>query len=392
MSTLKSINVIHPSGAVNNIVNDASGNVAIGNNLTVAGTVTSTGTVAMASSFKRNRIINGNMLIDQRNAGASVTQTTSVLYTLDRWSCYGSVASKFTVQQNAGSVTPPAGYTKYLGATSSSAYTVGASEFFFIQQVIEGYNVADLGWGAAGAQTVTLSFWVRSSLIGTFGGTLSNDATNRVYPFTYTISSANTWTAISVTVAGDTSGTWQTGTSGGLVVNFNMGAGATVSGTVGAWSGSTLRAPTGAVSVVGTSGATFYLTGVQLEVGTKATPYEMQIYSDQLAQCQRYLPAFSGQNWFTGATANSSTTGYAMFRFPVTTRVAPTGVTVNNVANFTLGNLVAFNGTVSSIAFNSAGTDYAMINPTCNSGLSTTLYATMWGNSSSLIYFTGCEL
>jgi hypothetical protein len=289
----------------------------------------------MASSFKRNRIINGNMVIDQRNAGANVTQTTSVLYTLDRWSCYGSVASKFTVQQNAGSVTPPAGYTKYLGATSSSAYTVGASEFFFIQQVIEGYNVADLGWGAAGAQSVTLSFWVRSSLTGTFGGTLSNDATNRVYPFTYTISSANTWTAISVTVAGDTSGTWQTGTSGGLVVNFNMGAGATVSGTAGAWSGSTLRAPTGAVSVVGTSGATFYITGVQLEVGTKATPYEMQIYSDQLAQCQRYywktfnIGTVPASNQGTaGAIFGSSSVVNISFSlstcFPVPMRTTPT--------------------------------------------------------------------
>lgn len=311
--------------------------MTVGNNLTVTGTstltgattltgaatmtggingnVTATGTVAMASSFKRNRIINGNMLNDQRNAGASVTQTTSVVYTVDRWSCYGSVTSKFTAQQNAGSVTPPSGFTKYLGVTSSSAYTVGASEFFFIQQVIEGYNIADLGWGSAGAQTVTVSFWVRSSLTGTFGGTLSNDATNRVYPFTYTISSANTWTAISVTIAGDTSGTWQTGTSGGLVVNFNMGAGATVSGTAGAWSGSTFRAPTGATSVVGTSGATFYITGVQLEVGTKATPYEMQIYSDQLQQCQRYYE-------FGNAPVNTNL--YTAFYYKVTKRVTPT--------------------------------------------------------------------
>lgn len=329
MSTLRTINVIHPSGSTTNIVNDSSGNVTVG------GGITSGSALDMGSSFKRNRILNGNMLIDQRNAGASVTQTTSVLYTLDRWSCYGSVASKFTVQQNAGSVTPPAGYTKYLGATSSSAYTVGASEFFFIQQVIEGYNVADLGWGAAGAQSVTLSFWVRSSLTGTFGGTLSNDATNRVYPFTYTISSANTWTAISVTVAGDTSGTWQTGTSGGLVVNFNMGAGATVSGTAGAWSGSTLRAPTGATSVVGTSGATFYITGVQLEVGTKATPYEMQIYSDQLAQCQRYysksynIDVAPGTVTYVGSLATFSPTASANrpvipIFFPVSMRTTPT--------------------------------------------------------------------
>lgn len=243
----------------------------------------------------RNRIINGDMRIDQRNAGASVTQSTSVAYTVDRWSCYGSVASKFTVQRNAASVTPPVGFTNYLGITSSSAYTVGASEFFFVQQVIEGYNVADLGFGSASASSVTISFWVRSSLTGTFGGTLSNGATNRVYPFTYTISSANTWEQKTVTIAGDTTGTWTTDNTGGLVVNFNMGAGASVSGSAGAWSGSTLRAPTGATSVVGTNGATWYVTGVQLEVGSTATPFERRLYNQELANCQRYYETnFSG--------------------------------------------------------------------------------------------------
>lgn len=248
-----------------------------------------------SSSFGfKNRIINGAMVIDQRNAGASVTQGTAVAYTVDRWSCYGSAASKFTVQRNAGSVTPPTGYINYLGVTSSSAYTVGASEFFFVQQVIEGFNIADLAFGTASAATVTLSFWVRSSLTGTFGGTLSNGATTRVYPFTYTISSANTWTQISVTVAGDTTGTWTTDNTGGLVVNFNMGAGATVSGTAGAWSGSTLRAPTGATSVVGTNAATWYVTGVQLEKGSTATSFDYRPYGTELQLCQRYFRKTGG--------------------------------------------------------------------------------------------------
>jgi hypothetical protein len=248
------------------------------------------------------------MVIDQRNAGASVTQTTAILYTVDRWASYGSVASKFTIQRNAGSITPPAGYTNYLGITSSSAYTVGATEFFGIQQIIEGYNIADVGFGTASAQTVTLSFWVRSSLTGTFGGTLSNDATNRVYPFTYTISSANTWTQIIVTIAGDTSGTWQTTTSGGIVVWFSMGAGATVSGTAGAWSGSTLRAPTGATSVVGTNTATFYITGVQLEAGSTASPFEYRSYGTELALCQRYYQIVVPNSGVTGSGFVNGTT------------------------------------------------------------------------------------
>jgi hypothetical protein len=146
----------------------------------------------------RNRIINGAMVIDQRNAGASVaTSSGNNLYSLDRWQTIYSQTSKFTIQQNAGSVTPPAGFVNYLGVTSSSAYTVGSSESFVLRQPIEGNNVADLGWGTSDAKTVILSFKVRSSLTGTFGGALTNAAENRSYPFSYAISSANTWILLS---------------------------------------------------------------------------------------------------------------------------------------------------------------------------------------------------
>jgi hypothetical protein len=292
MSTLKSINVQHPSATTTNIVNDASGNVAVGNNLTVAGTstltgnVTAAGTVAMGSSFKRNRIINGNMLIDQRNAGASVTPTTDGTYTLDRWAAGLSASSKYSVQQSS---TAPTGFINSALITSLSSYSVPAGGYFAYVQSIEGLNVADLGWGTASAQTVTLSFWVRSSLTGTFGGSIQNSAQNRSYPFTYTIGTANTWEQKSVTIAGDTSGTWLTTNGVGLSIKFGLGVGSTYSGTTGAWAGAQYFSATGAVSVVGTNAATWYVTGVQLEVGTKATPYEMQIYSDQLAQCQRYF-------------------------------------------------------------------------------------------------------
>ena len=140
----------------------------------------------------KNRIINGDMRIDQRNAGASVTQNDTGIYTLDRWSAYGVVTSKFAVRQNVNSVTPPAGFKNYLGITSSSAYSITSGDIYIVQQNIEGYNVADLAWGTASASTVTLSFWVRSSLTGTFGGSLTA-GNNRNYPWSYTISSANTW-------------------------------------------------------------------------------------------------------------------------------------------------------------------------------------------------------
>jgi hypothetical protein len=248
----------------------------------------------------KNRIINGAMVIDQRNAGASVTPTDTS-YSLDRWSFRLSQASKFTTQQNAGSVTPPAGYTNYLGVTSSSAYSVVSTDFFTLVQYIEGYNVADLGWGTANAQTVTLSFWVRSSLTGTFGGSFNSTNNGRSYPFTYTISSANTWEQKTVTIAGDTSGTWETTNTRGMGVRFNLGAGSTYSGTANTWASASYFAPTGAVSVVGTSGATFYITGVQLEKNTGATGFDVRPYGTELMLCQRYYEI-----------RQATTTGYSM--------------------------------------------------------------------------------
>ena len=260
-------------------------------------------TAATGFGFK-NRIINGAMVIDQRNAGASVTQTTSAPYTLDRFYCFGSVTSKFTVQQNAGSVTPPAGFINYLGATSSSAYTVGAAEQFNIAQAIEGLNCADLAWGTASAATVTLSFLVRSSLTGTFGGALRNSATDYSYPFSYTISVANTWEQKTITITGPTSGTWLTTNGIGVYVNFSMGAGATRSGTAGSWSANNYTSATGATSVVGTNGATFYITGVQLEKGSTATSFDYRPYGTELALCQRYYEstAFPDAGFGIGAT------------------------------------------------------------------------------------------
>jgi len=265
----------------------------------------------------RNRIINGAMVIDQRNAGASVTASTtgSYVYTLDRWRYYATAASKYTVQQNAGSVTPPVGFTSYLGVTSSSAYSVGSGDTFFISQVIEGYNIADLTWGTANASSVTLSFWVRSSLTGTFGGSLRNvDAPNRSYPFSYTISSANTWEQKTIAIAGDTSGTWNTTNGQGIQVQWNLGSGSTFSGTAGSWQAGNLISPTGATSVVGTNGATFYITGVQLEAGTTASPFEYRQYGTELLLCQRYYEI--------GAIGSASTHIVGVFK--VTKRATPT--------------------------------------------------------------------
>jgi hypothetical protein len=235
----------------------------------------------------KNRIINGDMRIDQRRAGASATANDNI-YGVDRWVIYASQSSKLTCQQNQNSVTPPAGFTNYLGYTSSSAYTVGGSEYFSLTQAIEGYNISDLGFGTANAKTVTVSFWVRSSLTGTFGGALRNADVTRTYPFSYTISSANTWEYKTITIPGDTSGTWNTTNGYGLAININLGAGSAVSGTAGSWANAFYCNASSTVNLVGTNGATFYITGVQLEIGTTATPFERRMYGNELALCQRY--------------------------------------------------------------------------------------------------------
>jgi hypothetical protein len=286
-------------------------------------------TAAASPLVLRNRIINGAMVIDQRNAGASVANdTTGTQYSLDRWNIYGTSASKFTIQQNAGAVTTPVGFSNYLGATSSAATAVSGANTYLIVQNIEGYNIADLAWGTANAKTITISFQVYSSLTGTFGGALVNSAQNRSYPFTYTISTANTWTTISVTIAGDTSGTWLTTNGVGIRTIFSLGTGSSLSGTAGAWAGAQYYSATGATSVVGTSGATFYITGVQLEIGTSATPFERRLYNQELANCMRYFEKLIG-NAYTAlgagyAYTTTATRYYVAWQVPKRTNATVT--------------------------------------------------------------------
>jgi hypothetical protein len=296
--------------------------------------------VAQYYSFK-NRIINGGMQIDQRNAGASVTPTAGA-YTVDRWGFNQTQASKASIQQNAASVTPPVGFTNYLGVTSLSAYSVLTGDTFYLSQAIEGLNCSDLAWGTANAATVTISFWVRSSLTGTFGGALTNSAQNRSYPFSYTINSANTWEKETITIAGDTSGTWLTTNGVGIVVRFGLGSGATFSGTAGAWAAGNFVQPTGSTSVVGTNGATFYITGVQLEKGVTATSFDYR--PNELQLCERYYQTFGGQVNNFGIQGYNAAASNCSFSFPwrVQMRTSPT-VTIPTMSNINTTGLISNN-------------------------------------------------
>lgn len=279
-------------------------------------------------SANRNRLINGDMRIDQRNSGASITPSASpsAVYSVDRWKLEFSVGSKLSCQQNAGAVTPPDGFTYYLGLTSLGAYTIGAGDYFVVSQGIEGLNVSDLRWGSATAQAGTLSFWVRSSLTGTFGGCVQNSAQNRSYPFQFNINSASTWEKKTISIPGDTTGTWLTDTGVGIWVRFGLGVGSTYSGPLNTWAGANYYAPTGATSVVATNGATFQVTGVQFKDGSD-TPFEFLNQQTTLLNCSRYayvLNSGGGNTPSIGGYMVAGGNAFWILQFPVIMRVAPT--------------------------------------------------------------------
>ena len=338
MSTIKVSNLQHASAANPAIVLAADGSA------TAQLSSLNGGPLAGA----RNRIINGDMRIDQRNNGAAVTPSGGTGYfSCDRWQQWLSQNSKYSIQR---STVAPAGFANSLLATSLSAYTVLTTDNFALNQNIEGFNAQDLGWGTASASSITLSFWVRSSLTGTFGGAFSNSAVNRSYPFTYTISAANTWEQKAVTIAGDTTGTWLTDNGIGIRLWFSIGAGSTYLGTAGSWAGADYRGATGQTSVVGTSGATFYITGVQLEPGTVATPFERRSYGQELALCQRYALATNGSCGLAGVATNTNTIANS-FHFPVFMRSAPTlSTSVTGSAEYS--DLYAGNVTAASSSYN----------------------------------------
>jgi hypothetical protein len=247
----------------------------------------------------RNRIINGDMRIDQRFAGAATTNAIND-FVVDRWVVGQTTTGKLIAQQNLNSLTPPPGFTTYLGVTSQSAYSIGSSDIFRIYQTLEGYNIADFGWGTANAITATLSFWVRSSLTGLFGGAFNNAAGR--YPFSYTINSANTWEYKTITIVGSTTlGAANITNGSGISIQFSLGTGTTYSGTAGVWSATNYLSATGTTSVVGTNGATFYITGVQLEKGSTATSFDYRPFGTELALCQRYFT--KSQSWAAAVTA-----------------------------------------------------------------------------------------
>ena len=339
----------------------------------------------------RNKIINGAMTIDQRNNGAAVTVNDTGIYTLDRWAGVDLTDGVLSFQQITDA---PVGFTNSLKVTVTTADTnLGINQWAAVRQQIEGFNVADLGFGTANAKTITASFWVKSSLTGTFGGSFQNGAQDRGYPFSYTILSANTWEYKTVTIDGDTTGTWLTNNGVGLRIHFSLGSNSANAGTAGAWANGALYTVTGATSVVGTNGATFYITGVQLEAGSVATPFENRPIGTELALCQRYCPAYI----YSSSASAMETIGFVrggsiasaggcQFYFPVTTRVPATGIQVT-------GTYQVSGTTFTTLLFSNSSTQIGGIQLTGGSGLSSSLvYELQCSVAGSKIIWTGCEL
>ena len=299
---------------------------------------------------RRNIIINGAMNLDQRNSGSEVVPSNDA-YTLDRFRYNASQASKLKVQQNAQAITPPSGFSNYLGVTVNATHTVASTDNFFLTYFVEGYDSAHLDFGKSTAKTVTLSFYVQSSLTGTFSGSIVNSAENRAYPYTYTINTADTWERKTITIVGDTSGTWIGATNGkGLMLTFSLGMGSNFTGTAGQWNGAQDFAATGeTVKLVENASAEWKMTGLQLEVGNQATPFEHRSYGEELALCQRYYQRSQSDHFINRGYAQE---GYFNLLFPVEMRATPTLTTVVNssviTSNVLGASLIGLNGYIQS--------------------------------------------
>ena len=338
-------------------------------------------TFSSSSNFGfKSKIINGAMVIDQRNAGASVTFPSSGLnaFIVDRWHTYKQIATggSFT---GARSTTAPAGFINSTLITITSAVTDTASTVNAMAQFIEGLNVSDLGWGTASAQAVTVSFWVRSSVTGTYSLAISNDGYDYSYVTNYTISVANTWEQKTVTIAGPTAGTWLTTNAAGLRLWFDLGTGTGRNGTANAWSASQIYRTAGSVQLLANNAATFYITGVQLEKGSTATSFDYRPYGTELSLCQRYYLKTliaTGLRFGMGRNLTTTTANIGIF-FPVSMRIAPTALEQTGTA------------TDYGIGYLSSGTTCTSI-PTFAS--STTLFSTVIFTVTTLLTAgQGCE-
>jgi len=370
-----------------NITTDAN------NNLKLA----STATLASANTFGfKNRIINGAMVIDQRNVGASVTITSGggSIYTVDRWSGFNNTSGSFTVQQQSSS--PPVGFNNYAHLTISSTTSPSGTNIAIFVQTIEGYNINDLQWGTANAKPITVSFWVRASAtVANFPVLIKGASDTQGYGTLVNISAANTWQYVTISMIGSTSGTWGSSNNSGIAVIFPIGTGSSYQITAGSWQSS--PAPygvSGQTQLISQSGLTIDITGVQFEIGTQATSFDYRDYTRELQMCQRYLPAWrsSSTQDILGNGAASGSNFFSLLSYETAPRVPPTGVVYSSASHFYANQYGSGGGTVSNVTFNSSGAGGIIIvlaTTSMTSGNAGNFYL---NTTQGYIYGTGCEL
>ena len=257
-------------------------------------TLNVTSVVSASPISFRNRVINGDFFTDQRNSGAATTPSVDPTRTIDRWKVNIVGSGRCQVGQNLGAVASPSGFTSYYGMKVTTTGTVNPGDYFFLSQVIEGINAVDFAWGTAAARTITLGFWVYSSLTGTMGGFVRNAGSTggnytRSYPFTFSVSSASTWEYKTVVIPGDTTGQWLASQTDGIEFGIELWNGTAFQAGPGAWAAGNFTGPSGGTAAfAGTLNSYMYLTGVQVELGPVGTPFERRHINFELAACQRY--------------------------------------------------------------------------------------------------------
>ena len=314
MSTLKvgAIRGVSASSDAITVANDGSCTANITNNLS-----------------NRNLVINGSQIIDQRNSGSAVTVSNATkTYVTDRFSFYEDTDGVISAQQ---STTSPDGFTKSIKVDCTTADTsLSANQRLVYEHRIEGNNIAHLGFGSSAAKTITLSFYVRSNLTGTFGGSIKNDSSNRVYLFSYVINSADTWERKTITIPGDTSGTWATDTTAGININWGLALGSNWTGTAsGSYGTSDKHGVTGQLNLLSSTDNEWLITGVQLEVGSHATDFEHRSFAVEKRLCDRYYQKIintSNQKPFGVGNIDGSTQAQIYVSLPVEMRAAPSSM------------------------------------------------------------------
>jgi hypothetical protein len=356
------------------------------NGITFAdGSIQNTG--AAGFGFK-NRIINGDMRIDQRG----VTQTNpNPAYVTDRWNAvaYGSC----TVAQSS---TAPTGFTNSILWTTTTASAPSSGQWGVINQGIEGYNVADLGWGAAGAQSVMLSFWVRASATGTYSVGIGNATTpsnlpgtqTRSFVSTFTVNAVNTWEQKTIPITGDTAGTWLKTNGLGVCVTFDCGSGSNYqTSTLNSWQAGAYWRATGSNGIGNTSSGTLYITGVQLEKGSTATAFDYRNYGHELMLCQRYYERMEAQTQFWVPNTSYLSYGINLWQFRVPKRAAATVSAISGASitmdRFGIGSpTVTGSGIDSPTQYSARANVIYNTNYTCGEGI--TLTSTYWQASAEL--------